>query len=322
MKYAALPIKLFGLISGRLRIKKIEMANLSFFMKLLLLFIVVGSIGYILISDRENIFTVRGETENITIVFSNDNLNQWDLSNATLLLDITEPDDLLTLPIDSFFIPKVDTTARVLIRNQENKLGQLIITLESDGESVGEIETADKVIKLPNYSEVTIDVNQSRVLPIDGYIRVGEDVGLGVESLLLSGEVSIVEKQFFRDERYVATEHKLDTGDRVELHNSVDIDNLAKAKGFIRITSSNPLVFTFHGEAKAVKVHRLGSNSYHITPSIWPRITNDPIIAAFSSLLAIIFLLLEFADLIGRLFLSPRTPDEKDDESSSISKKP
>ena len=322
MKYAKLSIKLFSLIGGRLRTKKIEMASLSFFMKLFLLFIVVGSIGYILISDRENTFTVRGETENITIVFSNDNLNQWDLSNATLLLDITAPDDLVSLSIDSFFMPKVDTTARVLIRNQESKPSQLIITLESDGESAGEIETADKVIQLPSYAEITIDVNQSRVLPLDGYIRVGEDVGLGVESLLLSGEVSIVEKQFFRDERYVATEHKLDTGDRVELHNSIETDSLAKAKGFIRMTPSNPLAFTIHGEAKAVKVHRLGSNSYHITPSIWPRITNDPIIAAFSSLLAVIFLLLEFADLIGKLLFSPRTTDEKDDENSTIAKKP
>ena len=312
MKYTLSTTNLLRSISGRLRVNKIEIANFPFKIKLFFIFIVITSIGYILLSERENIFTIRGETENITIVFSADNLNQWDLSYATLLLDITEPDSLVELPLDSFFMPKEGTTARVVIKKKENKANQLIITLENDGKSVGEIETSDKIIQLPSYAEISIFINEPRVMPLDGYVRVGEDVGLGVESLLLSGEVSIVEKQFFRDERYIATEHKLDTGDRVELHNNTEIDSLAKAKGFIRITSSTPLSFTIHGEAKAVKVHRLGSNSYLITPSIWPRISNDPIIAAISSLLAIIFLLLEFSDLIGKLLLSTRKPNEED----------
>lgn len=271
-------------------------------------------IGYVLLAQRENIFTVNGDTQSITMAFSANNINQWNVSYGKILLDVTEPENLLELPSESYFLPQNLTTARIVIKPYGKEQYAFVISAETDNASLGQIETPYEVIDLPAYAEITVPITSSQILPFDGKVRIGEDVGIGVENILLNANVQIVEKQFFREDRYIAAAFSLDAGDRVTLFQDSSKRQLADTRGFLRMKQSDAFAFTIHGEAEVLRVDRLGSNGYGISPSIWPRLTSDPIMAAISTLLATLFLLMEFTELFTK-FIS-----RKKDEDAPITK--
>lgn len=281
--------------------------------KLLFILSTLVFIGYVLGAPRENIFTVNGDTESITIEFSANNINQWNVSNASVLLDVTEPENLLELSSESYFIPQNLTTARIVIKPYGKEQYAFVISAETDNASVGQIETPNEVIDLPAYAEISVPITYSKILPFDGRVRIGEDVGIGVENILLNANVQIVEKQFFMDDRYIAATFSLDAGDRVSLFQNSSKQRLADTRGFLRMKQSDGFAFTIHGEADVLRVDRLGSDGYSISPSIWPRLTSDPIMASITTLLATLFLLVELTEAFTRL-----APGKKDEDASNV----
>jgi len=201
--------------SNAVNLSKIKNKTFQFRHLIIIVFLVV-LITMILVVDRENIFTVTGKTEAFSISLSDSPINHWNISNSLLMKDILESNNEEVLPVDSYYFPSKGTSARIQIVRE--KKPYLLIVLTNDiGSSIGEIETTDGIKKLADYAELKIPTANPIMLPFDGKVRMGEDVGVGVDKILLSGSVRVVEKQLFDDANYVSGEFQFDAGDRIEL---------------------------------------------------------------------------------------------------------
>ena len=266
----------------------------------------VGILGIIFLGNRESIFTVRGQTEVFNVQLTGKTINNWNISGATLIPDVLFPSEEIQLGDDSFLNALSNTEVSISSVSTGNT-ESLFMTLENT-DSVGSIVSTGNIIQLSNLVEILIPISSSKIIPIEGFIRVGEDVGDGVDKILLSSNVRIIEKQFIQDDRYTAGNFELDSGDRITLFEDFGENKLAVSKGFLRIKPGENMEFTFHGEANSLRVERLGSHGYTIEPSIWPRLVNDPFVAGLTTIFATLFLLMEFAELFAR-FISGKKED-------------
>ena len=253
--------------------------------------------AYVLFADRETIYTISGETEHMEVEFAQDIINEWNVSKGFLVTNILT-NDSIKLPDDSYLFVDNLSSVQISIIESDAFTRTLVLSLNNQNGPIGVIETPDKVIELSSYAEFSLPINNSFILPFYGRVYVGNDVGRGVNNILLSGNVRIIEEQLLNDGRYVAGDFPLDIGDRVELFTDSQMSEISKVKGFIKITDNKSYEFIVHGVGDIVKVERLGSSGYEISPSFWYRITNDPMVAAISSLIAILFLLMEFTALL------------------------
>lgn len=254
---------------------------------------------FIIFHEKEKAFTIKGQTEAFTITLSDAPINQWDVSKAILVTDIlASNDEDVYLPLDSYYIPAPNTVARIHLLQESGKSRLLITLSDEHGASVGEIETAAGIETLPSYAELKLPLNNVIMLPFEGQVQIGEDIGNGVDKILLSGGVRIIEKQLFTENRYIAGDYEFDTGDRIQLFSDHEESILSKVKGFVRIVNSNSISFTLHGEGRVLKVYRLGSAGYEISSSVWSRLTKDPVVSAITTLIATLFLLMEFVYLL------------------------
>lgn len=300
----------FSNISSALQLSNIKKRTFQFRYPILVILLPI-LILWVLYSDRENVFTIKGETEAFSISLSDNTINQWDVSNAYLITDFLDTSNKNKLPIDSYLFPSKNSAVRLQII-QEN-IPYLLITITAiDENSVGDIETSEGVQTLDNYAELKVPIKSPITLPFEGNVRIGEDVGVGVDRILLSGGVKVIEKQLFSDSNYVAGEFDFDSGDRVELFVDREETKLSTVKGFVRVANADAINFTVHGEGKVLKVNRLGSEGYQITPNIWPRLTKDPIVAALTTFFATLFLFMEFIDLYIKFALSYRNKNEQE----------
>ncbi|GAB3000625.1 hypothetical protein [Psychrosphaera aestuarii] len=257
-----------------------------------LILLVVVTAALILLGDRKNIYSVEGISQTITVETSGADINEWFFDNGVLVAE-----DLFMQPLElqesNTF--KFSTNSKLRITSSKNGNDfQLLITARND-KNVGVLVNESESQILTGYVEVLLTISRDFILPFEGKALLGEDVGAGVESLLLEGEVSILESKFISSGRYQGENNKLDMGDRVSI---IDNDSEYISKGFVRVTRQNAFYFSVISEGDGVQVTRFGNEEMIITPSIWSRVTKDPVVAAMTSLLALMFLLLEFTTLI------------------------
>lgn len=263
-----------------------------------LIFIVGIIAAIILLGDRTNIYSVKGTTQAITINTTSALINQWEFSEGILVSEEFGMEPIgLSSNISFEFAP--DTKLRITSINDVTK-HQLLITARSDNVT-GELIASNTAQPLSGYIEIMLTLSKNFVLPFEGTAFVGEDVGQDVESLLLAGEVNILESRFLSSGRYLGENYILDTGDRISIVNN---DAEYVSKGFLRITQSDAFYFSVVSEGDGVQVTRFGNEDLLITPSVWSRVTKDPVVAAITSLFALMFLMLEFALLLKQTLLN------------------
>jgi len=252
------------------------------------------------LSGRENIFTVNGKVESATLTFAENRLNKWNITGASIITDLDNLEPELLQQQEVYFSPAKGATATVNFRIG-TKRKEIFITVASEQGSIGVIESEDGSFTLGTYTEIIVPFEHSKIFPFVGSMQLGEDVAVGVENILLEGTVKIIEQEFIGDGRYVAGEYNLDRGDRVVLYLDNNLTRTSQVKGFMRLTDNNAIAITAHGVGEVVKVERLGSAGYKISPSVWARLTHDPLIAAITTLFATLLLLMEFSELIVNL---------------------
>lgn len=257
-------------------------------------------ISTLFLSGRENIFTVNGEVESANLTFAENRLNKWNITGASIITDLDSLEPMLLQQEESYFSPSKGAMATVNL-SKGTKTREIFIVVTSEQDSVGVIESEDGSLTLGAYIEIVIPLEYARILPFVGAIQLGEDVAVGVENILLNGTVKIIEQEFLGDGRYVAGEYNLDRGDRVELYLDEKLTQTSQVKGFMRLTDNNVIAITVHGVGEVAKIERLGSAGYKISPSVWARLTHDPLIAAITTLFATLLLLMEFSELIVNL---------------------
>lgn len=266
-------------------------------LKVLVIISMMLIVSFLFFSGRENIFTISGQTESISLTFTSNQLNKWDISGASLLRDFNDFEPKHLTQQEVYFSPAQGASA-IVSRKLNRSTEEIFIVISKDEGSVGEIETESGIEKLGSYIEISIPLVQARIFPFVGALSIGEDVAVGVDSILLSGTVKIIEQEFLSKGRYIAGEYNLDRGDRVELFMDDELLQASQVKGFMRFTKDNPIDITCHGVGEVVKVERLGSAGYAISPSVWARLAKDPFITAVTSLFATLLLLMEFTELI------------------------
>ena len=111
-----------------------------------------------------------------------------------------------------------------------------------------------------------------------GVLRVGDDVGPKVQRTLLSGTVTIVEKDPIGHDRYVVGTAPLEAGDVVSWqgkHGSKTDENVI-VSGFVHAGSTEGLTVVAHGDADHLLVERFGAVGYEVASPWLDRLTHEP----------------------------------------------
>jgi len=263
--------------------------------------------------DREKIFTLDVSTEVVQFSVTDPLLSEWMIGDARLI-DNQFSEDSEGKSLDEHSVLLLATGTKVRI--QRHGIGPTRLLLTSDaGASVGRIEDDEgRSSTLGDWALLLIDNrSQPLVFPFRGTLTAGDDVAIGVDSILLSGTVSVVESQLLGNTHYTAGVENLDPGDLIQLWRQsvsfvarfipVTVDVIpATVDGFIRIEPkegftdpANALVLVAHGQADYIQVDRLGSAGYKVRASRWARFLYDPLLAAVTAAIALLVLLLEFS---------------------------
>ena len=244
----------------------------------------------ILVSDRNSVFSVNGETQSLSIAMTNNEINQWVFHHG-MLFSPWQLDNSIELDDEQTFTLEAGTKVTATV-SQQADVAVAILTFRNEQGAVGTLENGNEKLILNDYAELTLNSATSATFPFDGQAFIGEDVGKDVSSLLLNGEVRILEKQLMSSKRYLGDVYQLNMGDRVYIESG---DMAVISKGFFRFPVNDAIYFSITSEGDQVNVERFGSSRLTLTPSFWSRMISDPFVAALTSTLALIFLLMEFA---------------------------
>lgn len=279
--------------------------------------IIVAAVIALVVTDRENIFTINASTEAVAFRITDPVLSQWALGTARLMEDpLAEVAAGRALRAHSTLFIAPGTQVRL----QRHGIGWVRIQLTvPDHGSAGYVMQPDgSRIPLHDWALLLVEIaERPLVFPFRGTLSVGDDVAAGVDSILLGGTVSVVEEQLLGKTHYVAGGETLDPGDRVQLwrRNGEQGKPPAPAvvSGFMRAEASegfsepvNAFTLVAHGQADYVQVERLGSAGYHIQAPHWARFLHDPLLAASTAIIALVALLLEVLSKCGSVVGSVR----------------
>ncbi|WP_297528284.1 hypothetical protein [Thiohalobacter sp.] len=293
------------LTPGLLRLLKEGDGERNVYFKMALALLALVLVLCLVLPDRPNIFTVDTATELVAFTVTDPTLSQWELGGARVLTDPLQPAaEAGVLAPDTV----LDIAPGTRVRLQRHGVGILRIELEA-GEAAGSVGSLDDPAggtrSLGDWALLLVEVEgRPRLLPFRGRLTVGDDVASGVNSVLLSGTVSVVEEQLFGRSRYVAGSGTLDPGDRIQLWgrnaNTGTLEPVV-VNGFVRAEPMegfsepvNAMQLVAHGQAEYVQVERLGSAGYRIRAQHWARFVNDPVLAALTAIVALLILLIEF----------------------------
>lgn len=285
--------------------------RLSRVVRIVVLAVAVAVVVAILLWPREQIFTLDGRVEVVSFSVADPLVSRWRLGRVDLLED----------PFAGMSSARrlEGTTLEVARGTQVGVLrhgvGGVRIRLAAEaGRSAGSlIGPAGEAEALGDWALVVVEPDERPlVLPFRGQLTAGDDVAAEVDSMLLSGRVSIVEEQLSGRTRYVAGVRELDPGDRVQFRRESSASEgenaVALVDGFVRAEpagfseATNALALVAHGAAGHVEVHRLGSAGYRIRAKRWARFVHDPLVAGFTAAVALTALLLEFISKVAGFF--------------------
>ncbi|MCF6317862.1 MAG: hypothetical protein L3J83_01065 [Proteobacteria bacterium] len=120
--------------------------------------------------------------------------------------------------------------------------------------------------------------NNGYNFPIQGQWKIG-DVIHGQTSeenpILLNGQIRVYGNTFFSDGKFQAIEELLEAGDQMELKYNDARPSIGS--GFVSMNEDYGMQVQYHAEADYADMNRFGSAGYKISPTIWHRLSNDPI---------------------------------------------
>jgi len=298
----------------------------GFLRKEWLLLLMVILIMSLVFYPREKIFTIDVSTEVVSFRISDPKYSEWDISGASLQKHFFEETEKATLlPDDSHLEPSKGVTVQL----QRHGVSTIYIKLTCDAGSVGRIDTGDgKYIELGEWALISIIGEvKPKLFPFRGTLDIGDDVTVGIDSILLGGSVSIVEEKLLTNGHYIAGKETLNPGDRVQLWksqkpvskraedgsciNSKTLNvveeqrEMSDVDGFVRTEPANnyfgpvnALNLVAHGKADYAEVNRFGSAGYEIKVLPLTRFVNDPILAILLGVVTALLLLLELVSKI------------------------
>ncbi len=287
-------------------------------------FFLIVLLGILLVAfwPRHKIYTLDISTEIVSFVITDPRYSEWDLSGASAYLD---PFSDMASELEEASFLELNRGVKVELQRHAN--GPLRIKLERNEGSVGLVGTPEgNRLELDSWVVFKIPMDEvPLVLPFRGFLTIGDDVASLVDSILLTGRISIVEEKLFTRGHYTAGEEVLDAGDRVQLwsyDSTASGRSASRLDGFVRASphadASEPLKLIAHGQADYARIKRFGSAGYEVRTQAWVRFINDPILGVLFAVLASLALILElFFKLIELRKTMPIAAKKQDEETGN-----
>lgn len=129
------------------------------------------------------------------------------------------------------------------------------------------------------------DAIEPRTYPFSGTTVLGRAVAWSDTRLLESGKVAVFTGDESADKRTLLDEAELMLGDQVSL--GMPAEGQAWPKGFVRVAEPvDQLQVVAFGRADSLRIERFGNSGYDFRPGLLAKLSADPVIAFWGSLLA------------------------------------
>jgi len=257
----------------------------------LLLMFALGLLPFVAIIILMNLpwqatFSINAQTEVVEFETGQHNVPNWFVTTDRMRIDGVDVDA---------FSGQIEIGRDTRVRLVRLQTGPLRLTLDQTGQgsvatlydqAENRIATAQErlqaIVALPGGAATT--------LPIAGRAVVGDTVfsqSVETSPVLIAGHVQVFGRYVIGRNRFAAQQAPLDSGDRLE----IDYSSTARGgHGLLRIQADRPGVqVVFHADAETVRIIRFGTAGYELSPSLWARVSADPL---YQSLLAIYAVLL------------------------------
>ena len=165
------------------------------------------------------------------------------------------------------------------------------------------------------------------VLPVQGTVILGEEIGEGVSTMLLSGTVTMHADQserffsglirLFRKNTYVGETVALSRGDRIlpteaqqrQLEGGgAHSDQDPGANGYVRVTAKGPLQFGLIEPTRSVSIQRAGIATVEVDMSFWQRVQNEPALTALIAMMVALIAVVELREAFSKPYEHWRKP--------------
>lgn len=227
-----------------------------------------------IISFNSTIYDVTAQVESLEVKpFNNQAKPDWYLSDVEIhqegLKKRTHTGTLFLAPESSFSITRIDS-------------GNITVNIIHPDASTSAFLDVNEEYELALEGHVsiviTIDNNQSLVLPIEGEIYIGQMIkhGAVLNPILLSGEVSIIDKTAFTGDFYSVGPTELKPGD------SFNVSGLStQNSGFIHINDQKGFLISYRAKGDEAHIFRYKSEPILVKNGIFTKIFHDQTLILF-----------------------------------------
>src|SRR6056297_3328344 len=231
-------------------------------------------------------FSINAQTEVVEFETGQHNVPNWFVTTDRMRIDGVDVDA---------FSGQIEIGRDTRVRLVRLQTGALRLTLDQTGQgpvatlydqAENRIATAQERLQ----AIVALAGGAATTLPIAGRAVIGDTVfsqSVETSPVLIAGHVQVFGRYVIGRNRFAAQQAPLDSGDRLE----IDYSTTARGgHGLLRIQADRPGVqVVFHADAETVRIIRFGTAGYELSPSLWARVSADPL---YQSLLAIYAVLL------------------------------
>lgn len=236
-------------------------------------------VAYSLLAPHERTYNLSATTEILELIVD-------DEEGVAAVLPVVSR---VSQPQENLVRATFEAPHQARLRFMRKSSGDLFIEVTTEGQGEARLVTSAGDV-IPVASGEGLRVRLSRpvegaapapdtvLLAFRGELVVGSDVARLVETTLLDGRVTIVERQPFSEERFLLREAILEAGDQV-VWRGADDQPVRSVAGFVQAGEGEALHIVAYAEAEHISVERFGARAYNVRPSVWDRLARDPAIA-------------------------------------------
>ena len=234
----------------------------------------------------EATFSVNARTEIMQFETGQLNVPNWFVRFARIRIDGNDIEP---------FAGQIEIGRNTRVRLVRLQFGELRLSLEHSGEGYAatlydDAENRIGVARKQLQAIIALPAEAAITLPIAGRAIIGDTIfsqSVETSPVLLAGHVQVFGLYAIGRNRFAAQQAELAAGDRLEIEYS---KTSSGGHGMLRIEPAQAgLRVVFHADGPAARIIRFGTAGYELSPSMWARVSADPL---YQSLLAIYAVLL------------------------------
>ncbi len=251
-------------------------------------------VGSLMLKSSPTTYTVEAVSEVVEVEVDGQTVPRWVVSGARVRVDAAEQG------VGEQF--QVQISPQSSLRFERIGLGPLLIVARGNdgGRAATLFDLGEREFAVASELALQLQPSQGQVvlLPFAGEAKIGDTLYSqthGASPILRSGRVRLLGQTLLRSGRFQAGGTSLEAGDRFEVK-AKDFENRG-GSGFIRMDDAPGFEVVYRAEGREGLVSRFGSPGYRLAPSLWARLTSDPlpqaVFAIWAALIPIALAILE-----------------------------